>query len=135
MGAINNQLKCRTMTHKRVNKETKEIKATMAEDAEAQPSMRVLTALLLQACCDLRPLGYRTLPLPNWMPCSSWCRKRSTAGIARSSSANLRRLDIIGSALEGARISFCRLDGSTSNRQEVVDRFQNDEGMPVFSLA
>ena len=34
------------MTHKRVNKETKEIKATMAEDAEAQPSMRVLTALL-----------------------------------------------------------------------------------------
>jgi hypothetical protein len=33
LGAMNNQLKYRTMTQRRVNKETKEIKAVMAEDA------------------------------------------------------------------------------------------------------
>ena len=44
-------------------------------------------------------------------------------------------LDIIAGALEEAGISFCRLDGSTRNRQEVVDRFQNDESIPLFLIS
>jgi SNF2 family DNA or RNA helicase len=44
-------------------------------------------------------------------------------------------LDIIGSALEDSGISFCRLDGSTPNRQEVVDRFQTDERIPLFLIS
>ena len=44
-------------------------------------------------------------------------------------------LDIIAAALENARISFCRLDGSTRDRQAVVERFQSDESIPVFLIS
>ena len=58
------------------------------------------------------------------------------AVIARWYSANSpAMLDIIAGALEEAGISFCRLDGSTRNRKEVVDRFQNDERIPLFLIS
>ena len=41
----------------------------------------------------------------------------------------------IARALGEAGISFCRLDGSTRNRKEVVDRFQNDERIPLFLIS
>jgi SNF2 family DNA or RNA helicase len=44
-------------------------------------------------------------------------------------------LDIIVDALENIGISFCRLDGSTRDRQAVVERFQNNESIPVFLIS
>jgi SNF2 family DNA or RNA helicase len=44
-------------------------------------------------------------------------------------------LDIIADTFETAGISFCRLDGSTRNREQVVERFQHDERIPVFLIS
>ena len=41
-------------------------------------------------------------------------------------------LDLVEPALTSADISFTRLDGSTPNRQDVVQRFQSDDGPPVL---
>ena len=50
LGAMNNQLKYRTMTQKRVNKETKEIKAMMAGDADfLRPLVRSVIQEFLEA--------------------------------------------------------------------------------------
>jgi hypothetical protein len=50
LGAMNNQLKYRTMTHKRVNKETKEIKAMMAADVDfLRPLVRSVIQEFLEA--------------------------------------------------------------------------------------
>ena len=47
---MNNQLKYRTMTQRRVNKETKEIKAMMAEDADfLRPLVRSVIQEFLEA--------------------------------------------------------------------------------------
>ena len=47
---MNNQLKYRTMTQRRVNKETKEIKAVMAEDADfLRPLVRSVMQEFLEA--------------------------------------------------------------------------------------
>ncbi len=44
-------------------------------------------------------------------------------------------LDLTGARLKREGISFLRLDGSTRNRGELVDRFQADDGPPVFLIS
>jgi SNF2 family DNA or RNA helicase len=44
-------------------------------------------------------------------------------------------LKIIRDALEGEKITYTYLDGSTKDRQEVVDRFNNDESITVFLIS
>jgi SNF2 family DNA or RNA helicase len=44
-------------------------------------------------------------------------------------------LDLIQEAVETAGLAYCRLDGSTRQRQSVVDRFQSDDGPPVFLIS
>lgn len=44
-------------------------------------------------------------------------------------------LDKIGAALEHHRIPYLRLDGSTTNRQEVVELFQNTDTHPVLLMS
>lgn len=44
-------------------------------------------------------------------------------------------LDIFERDLEKMKTPFVRLDGSTKNRQEVVDRFNNDERIKVFLIS
>ncbi len=44
-------------------------------------------------------------------------------------------LDLVEPALEQAGISCCRLDGSTRDRQAVVDRFQSPDGPSAFLLS
>ncbi len=44
-------------------------------------------------------------------------------------------LDIFENHLERSKINYLRLDGSTKNRQEVVDQFQNDENVRVFLIS
>jgi SNF2 family DNA or RNA helicase len=44
-------------------------------------------------------------------------------------------LDQVEPRLEEMGIKWLRLDGSTRNRQELVDHFQSEEGPPVFLLS
>jgi SNF2 family DNA or RNA helicase len=44
-------------------------------------------------------------------------------------------LDIVADKLEGAGINYCRLDGSTVNRQAVVERFQSPTGPAVMLIS
>lgn len=44
-------------------------------------------------------------------------------------------LDIFQKELSNKKINFVRLDGSTKNRQEVVDQFNNDEKIKVFLIS
>jgi superfamily II DNA or RNA helicase len=44
-------------------------------------------------------------------------------------------LDRVEPVLKGAKVPFVRLDGSTRDRAEVVDRFQSAEGPPVFLIS
>ncbi|MHB8879320.1 MAG: DEAD/DEAH box helicase, partial [Myxococcaceae bacterium] len=44
-------------------------------------------------------------------------------------------LDLIEPALEAAGLPFVRLDGSTANRGEVVERFQDEGGPPVMLIS
>jgi superfamily II DNA or RNA helicase len=100
--------------------------------------MRVLTTLLRlrQVCCDLRLLG---------KPGSSSSKLNALMELVEEAIDGGHRalvfsqftamLDIIENALREAGILFCRLDGSTKNRQEVVDRFQNDESLPLFLIS
>ncbi len=44
-------------------------------------------------------------------------------------------LHLIRERLEKLEIPFCYLDGSTKQRQEIVDRFQSDAAIPVFLIS
>ncbi|MCB9743106.1 MAG: helicase [Alphaproteobacteria bacterium] len=44
-------------------------------------------------------------------------------------------LDLIGRGLDGLGLGWCRLDGSTRDRQGVVARFQAEDGPPVFLIS
>ncbi len=102
--------------------------------------MRVLTALLRlrQACCDLRLLT------PEAPEENASAKLSALLELLQESIDGGHRvlvfsqftsmLDLIGSALEAEQIVYCRLDGSTKNRQAVVERFQN-ETVPVFLIS
>ncbi len=44
-------------------------------------------------------------------------------------------LKLIREALEARDHAFCYLDGKTRNRQQICDRFNNDENIPVFLIS
>jgi SNF2 family DNA or RNA helicase len=44
-------------------------------------------------------------------------------------------LTLLRNELEDQEIDYCYLDGSTRNRMDVVDRFQNNETIPVFLIS
>ncbi|MFV9504828.1 MAG: SNF2-related protein [Oscillochloridaceae bacterium umkhey_bin13] len=47
----------------------------------------------------------------------------------------VQMLTIIREALDARKIPYAYLDGSTRNRQSVVDRFQNDPSIPFFLIS
>ena len=44
-------------------------------------------------------------------------------------------LTLLRNELEDQEIDYCYLDGATRNRMDVVDRFQNNETIPVFLIS
>jgi len=44
-------------------------------------------------------------------------------------------LDIIEPALQKESIGYVRLDGTTQNRSQIIDKFQDDNGPPVFLIS
>ena len=100
--------------------------------------MRVLTALLRlrQACCDLRLLGTQDSTSSKLTALLELLEETIDGGHrALVFSQFTTMLDLIVAALEEAGILFCRLDGSTKNREAVVDSFQSDERIPVFLIS
>lgn len=108
------------------------------KDQGGAARMRVLTALLRlrQACCDLRLLGApegSSAKLDALMELLGESVDGGHRVLVFSQFTSM--LDLIGTALEEQGMAFCRLDGSTKNRGEVVERFQNDATIPVFLIS
>ena len=110
----------------------------LRQQSSGAARMRVLTALLRlrQACCDLRLLGKEGSSSAKLNALLELLQEAIDSGHrALVFSQFTAMLDIIEAALENAGISFCRLDGSTRDRQAVVERFQSDESIPVFLIS
>jgi superfamily II DNA or RNA helicase len=100
--------------------------------------MRVLTALLRlrQACCDLRLLGAEKGGSAKLNALLELLGETIDGGHrALVFSQFTGMLDLIGEALGERGIPFCRLDGSTRDRGQVVTRFQTDATFPVFLIS
>ncbi|MEO8045010.1 MAG: SNF2-related protein [Spartobacteria bacterium] len=104
--------------------------------------MKMLTGLLRlrQTCCDLRLLG---IP-PNEQSDSSAkldlldeLLQEIIDGGHRVLifSQFVKMLDLVRDRLAASRIAHCYLAGLTRDRQREVDRFQNDEAIPVFLIS
>jgi SNF2 family DNA or RNA helicase len=109
------------------------------KDQGGAARMRVLTALLRlrQACCDLRLLGAPDGATSAKMDALLELLGEAIDGGHRvlvfSQFASM--LDLIAATLDENAIPHCRLDGSTKNRGEVVERFQTDPSIPVFLIS
>ncbi len=119
-----------------------QVDALREKSGDGAARMRVLTALLRlrQASCDLR------LVHPDLVDATDVSAKLDALRelLAEAMDGGHRvlvfsqftsMLDKIGTALEEDTINFCRLDGSTRDRQAVVERFQSDSSIPVFLIS
>jgi superfamily II DNA or RNA helicase len=107
------------------------------KDQGGAARMKVLTALLRlrQACCDLRLLGApegSSAKLDALMELLGEALDGGHRVLVFSQFTSM--LDLMAEALGEQSIDFCRLDGSTKNREEVVGRFQNG-AVPVFLIS
>jgi superfamily II DNA or RNA helicase len=110
----------------------------LRQQSSGAARMRVLTALLRlrQACCDLRLLGKEGSSSAKLNALLELLQEAIDGGHRTLIFSQFTAmLDIIEGALENTGISFCRLDGSTRDRQGVVERFQSDESIPVFLIS
>ncbi len=115
---------------------------TNSDGSEGARRMQMLTGLLRlrQTCCDLRLLG----ALPNDQSESSAkldlldeLLEEIIDGEHRVLvfSQFVKMLDLVRERLEASSTPHCYLAGLTKNRQEQVDRFQNDSKIPVFLIS
>jgi superfamily II DNA or RNA helicase len=124
-------------------------------DAAAK-RMKMLTGLLRlrQVCCDLRLLklgqGY-SIPSPDGHKLEARADSVTSAKLDLLDelleeaidgehrvlvfSQFVSMLHLIRERLEKMEIAFCYLDGSTKQRQDIVDRFQSDAAIPVFLIS
>ena len=103
--------------------------------------MKMLTGLLRlrQVCCDLRLLKLDK-------PAAESSAKLDLLDELLEEAINgehrvlvfsqfVSMLHLVRKRLEKLQIPFCYLDGSTKQRQEIVNRFQNDGAIPVFLIS
>lgn len=137
-----------------------EITDAVGAQGLAKSRMLVLTALLRlrQICCDLRLLKageFSSEPAPELAPGEPAQPAEDT--LATSGKLQLfaelldealdgghrilvfsqftSMLSLLRQHLDGRGTPFAYLDGSTSNRQAVVKKFQEDPGIPVFLIS
>jgi superfamily II DNA or RNA helicase len=121
----------------------KEVLAAVGAQGLAKSRMIVLNALLRlrQICCDLRLLK---LDEGNFTDASSG--KLELFGELLEQAIDGRHrilvfsqfvsmLALLKSKLDADKIDFCYLDGSTTNRGAVVERFQASANIPVFLIS
>jgi superfamily II DNA or RNA helicase len=101
--------------------------------------MKMLTGLLRlrQVCCDLRLVGIDKEETSAKLDLLDELLEEAIDGEHRVLvfSQFVSMLHLVRERLEKLEILFCYLDGSTKQRQEVVDRFQSDSAIPVFLIS
>ncbi len=101
--------------------------------------MKMLTGLLRlrQVCCDLRLVGLEKEESSAKLELLDELLEEAIDGEHRVLvfSQFVSMLHLIRARLEKLEIPFCYLDGSTKQRQEIVDRFQGDPAIPVFLIS
>ena len=119
----------------------REVQAAIDAKGESGATMRVLEALLRmrQACCDPTMLpgdageGVPSAKLDRMEELLVDVVCDNHKALVFSQWTTL--LDRAQKRLDGLGIDYVRLDGSTKNRQSVIDTFQSDDGPPVFLLS
>jgi SNF2 family DNA or RNA helicase len=101
--------------------------------------MKMLTGLLRlrQVCCDLRLVGLEREESSAKLDLLDELVEEAIDGDHRILvfSQFVSMLQIIRERFEKLEIPFCYLDGSTKERQEIVNRFQSDSAIPVFLIS
>ena len=101
--------------------------------------MQMLTGLLRlrQVCCDLRLVGIDKEETSAKLDLLDELLEEAIDGEHRVLvfSQFVSMLHLVRERLEKLEIPFCYLDGSTKQRQEIVDRFQSDSAIPVFLIS
>ena len=105
---------------------------------DAATRMKMLTGLLRlrQACCDLRLLGLEESPSAKLDLLEELLEEMIDGGHrVLIFSQFVQMLDLVRARLVARGTSHCYLAGLTKDRQAQVDRFQNDETIPVFLIS
>jgi superfamily II DNA or RNA helicase len=101
--------------------------------------MKMLTGLLRlrQVCCDLRLVGIDKEETSAKLDLLDELLEEAIDGEHRVLvfSQFVSMLQLVRERLDNLEIPFCYLDGSTKQRQEIVDRFQSDSAIPVFLIS
>ncbi|HEX8076412.1 MAG TPA: DEAD/DEAH box helicase, partial [Chthoniobacterales bacterium] len=101
--------------------------------------MKMLTGLLRlrQVCCDLRLVGLEKEDPSAKLELLDELLGEAIDGEHRVLvfSQFVSMLHLVRDRLEERKLSYCYLDGSTKHRQEEVNRFQNDDTIPVFLIS
>jgi superfamily II DNA or RNA helicase len=120
----------------------KEVLDAVGAQGLAKSRIVVLTALLRlrQVCCDLRLLKADNVDAANAsgkLDMFSELLEEVIDGGHRALvfSQFTTMLGLLKERLTADGIEFCYLDGSTSNRAEVVSKFQNNSTIPVFLIS
>ena len=112
----------------------------MRERAKALMRMKTLTQLLRLAPTLLRPP-----PSPRKLPADQSAKLNAFRELLYTCLEGNHRmlvfsqfvqvLQLLKAELEAASLPFCYLDGSSKDRMAQVDRFQEDESVPVFLIS
>ncbi len=120
----------------------KEVLAAVGAEGIAKSRMVVLTALLRlrQVCCDLRLLkldGVDPANASGKLDLFGELLEEVIDGGHRVLvfSQFVSMLTLLKERLNADGIEFCYLDGSTTDRAAVVDRFQKNSAIPVFLIS
>ena len=120
----------------------REVLAAVGAQGLAKSRMVILTALLRlrQICCDLRLLKLEqpeTIQGSGKLDLFAELLDEVLDGGHRVLvfSQFVSMLTILREKLEAEQIAFCYLDGSTTNRMEVVEKFQRQTEIPVFLIS
>ncbi len=120
----------------------KEVLDAVGAQGLARSRMVVLSALLRlrQVCCDLRLLKLEGVDPANAsgkVDLFGELMEEVIDGGHRVLvfSQFVTMLNLLKEKLQADGIEFCYLDGSTTNRAEVVDRFQKTPAIPVFLIS
>ena len=120
----------------------REIVEAVGAQGLARSRMVILSALLRlrQVCCDLRLLN-----LENVNPANASGKVEMFGELLEEVidgghrvlvfSQFVSMLTLLREKLTGENIQFCYLDGSTSNRFQVVEQFQSSPDIPVFLIS
>jgi superfamily II DNA or RNA helicase len=119
-----------------------EVLAAEGAAGEARARMVALTALLRlrQLCCDLRllkPDGVRPEAASGKLELFSELLDEVMDGGHRALvfSQFVSMLTLLKERLDAEGVPFCYLDGSTTDRAAVVERFQKNADIPVFLIS